>query len=242
MSYLTKAVLCRSARSGVLAPLLYSRDESRWLDSEHRLLWSLFPGPEQQRDFLWRKTRRGEFLVLSQRQPVGNEVFDRLITKPFEPALKQGDLLKFELRANATTVVDADFGDRGSHRRRGTRLDIIDGAVVRRRRSGKRESDALREREAIREAKSHEVRRWMERQGSGNGFTVNDVVVDGYCKHSLVRPQGKSVCLGVLDLSGVLTVESPEAVLTGIDRGFGRARAFGCGLMLIYRIARPDVE
>ena len=237
MSYLTKAVLCRSASSGVLAPLLYSRGEPRWLDSEHRLLWSLFPGPDQRRDFLWRTTRRGEFLLLSQRNPMGNEVFNALVTKPFEPHLTRGDVLKFELRANATTVVDAEFSDGGANRRRGTRIDIIDGAVVRRIRSGKRETDVLREREVVREAKSHEVRRWMERQGANNGFSVNDVVVEGYQKQSLVRPEGKSVCLGILDLSGVLTVESPETFLAGIDRGFGRARAFGCGLMLIYRMA-----
>ena len=119
VSYLTKAVLCRSASSGVLAPLLYSRGEPRWLDSEHRLLWSLFPGPDQRRDFLWRTTRRGEFLLLSQRKPMGNEVFNALVTKPFEPHLTRGDVLKFELRANATTVVDAEFGDGGSNRRRG---------------------------------------------------------------------------------------------------------------------------
>ena len=238
MSYLTKAMLCRSASSGALAPLLYSGDEARWFDSEHRLLWSLFPGPDVRRDFLWRATRRGEFLVLSQRKPVRNKLFEDLVTKPFEADLRPGDLLKFELRANATTtVVDAEFGADRASRRRGTRIDIIDGAVVRRLRSGKREADALREREAMREAKSHEVRRWMQRQGSANGFSVNDVVVERYRKQSLVRPERKSVCLGVLDLSGMLTVESPEPFLNGIERGFGRARAFGCGLMLIYRMA-----
>ena len=89
--------------------------------------------------------------MLSQRKPVRNKLSEDLVTKPFEADLRPGDLLKFELRANATTtVVDAEVGTDGAGRRRGTRIDIIDGAVVRRLRSGKREADALREREAMR--------------------------------------------------------------------------------------------
>ena len=230
MSYVTKAILCRSATSGALAPLLYSKDEPRWLDSEHRLLWSLFPGAHEQRDFLWRTTRRGEFLVLSQREPVRNELFEDLVTKSFEVDLRVGDMFKFELRANATTVLDAEFGGAGSTRRRGNRVGVTDGAVVRAQRRGTQAGDP------IRAAIAHEVRRWMDRQGATHGFTVNDVMVEGQRKVSLVRPENKPVCLGVLDLSGVLTVQSPQAFLKGIERGFGRARAFGCGLMLIYRM------
>ncbi len=42
---------------------------------------------------------------------------------------------------------------------------------------------------------------------------------------------------GVLDYEGVLTVEDPVLFLSALTVGFGRARAFGCGLMLVRRAA-----
>jgi CRISPR system Cascade subunit CasE len=41
---------------------------------------------------------------------------------------------------------------------------------------------------------------------------------------------------GVLDISGVLEVHDPDRFLLRLAQGFGRARAFGCGLMLIRRV------
>jgi CRISPR system Cascade subunit CasE len=41
---------------------------------------------------------------------------------------------------------------------------------------------------------------------------------------------------GVLDISGVLEVRDPARFLARLIQGFGRARAFGCGLMLIRRV------
>ena len=197
----------------------------------------MFPGADKGRDFLWRATRRGEFLLLSQRRPVRNELFAELVTKPFEANLKEGDVLRFELRANATTVLDAEFGCGGANRRRGTRLDIIAGAVVRRKRSGKGEKDPVRERDAMRREKDREVHRWMSRQGANNGFRVDEVLLSGYRTRELTRPEGQAVSLGILDLDGVLTVERPDTFLEAVNRGFGRGKAFGCGLMLIYRMA-----
>ena len=38
-----------------------------------------------------------------------------------------------------------------------------------------------------------------------------------------------------LDFEGVLTVSDPDPLLPAIARGFGAAKAYGCGLMLIRR-------
>jgi CRISPR system Cascade subunit CasE len=47
-------------------------------------------------------------------------------------------------------------------------------------------------------------------------------------------PHGKrSISLGVLDLEGELVVREPETFLTGVAAGLGRAKAFGCGWMLL---------
>ena len=40
---------------------------------------------------------------------------------------------------------------------------------------------------------------------------------------------------GVLDMTGVLALEDPTAFLARLSAGFGRAKAFGCGLMMIRR-------
>ena len=50
------------------------------------------------------------------------------------------------------------------------------------------------------------------------------------------RETGVSAIFGVLDISGVLIVEDPVRFLAAQAAGFGRARAFGCGLMLIRRV------
>lgn len=39
----------------------------------------------------------------------------------------------------------------------------------------------------------------------------------------------------MIDLEGVIEVTEPEAFLDRLAQGFARAKAFGCGLMLIAR-------
>ena len=36
-----------------------------------------------------------------------------------------------------------------------------------------------------------------------------------------------------LDFDGVLELSNPDTFLAGVERGFGAAKAYGCGLMLI---------
>jgi CRISPR system Cascade subunit CasE len=50
------------------------------------------------------------------------------------------------------------------------------------------------------------------------------------------RETGEPTIFGVMDISGVLTIEDPVRFLAAQTAGFGRARAFGCGLMLIRRV------
>ena len=41
---------------------------------------------------------------------------------------------------------------------------------------------------------------------------------------------------GILDFLGTIEVTEPDQFLEALHRGFGRAKAFGCGLMLIRRL------
>ncbi len=61
--HLTRAVLDRDATAAALAPLLDPPEPSRALDAHHRLIWTLFPGKDAVRDFLWRADGRGRFFI-----------------------------------------------------------------------------------------------------------------------------------------------------------------------------------
>jgi CRISPR system Cascade subunit CasE len=81
-------------------------------------------------------------------------------------------------------------------------------------------------------------RTWLAKQGNENGFSVSceddeTVRVLGYQSVQIGRKNDKPVRIGVLDFEGVLRVNDPDLFLGAIARGFGRAKAFGCGLMLI---------
>ena len=62
-----------------------------------------------------------------------------------------------------------------------------------------------------------------------------EVGVDGYETVRIPRAGGQPAQFSVLDFEGVLEVTDPMRFLAALVNGFGRARAFGCGLMLIRR-------
>ena len=59
---------------------------------------------------------------------------------------------------------------------------------------------------------------------------------DGYLRRRIVRESGPSVSFSTLDFEGALTVNDPDLFLASVRRGFGKAKAWGCGLMLIRRL------
>ena len=79
-------------------------------------------------------------------------------------------------------------------------------------------------------------RAWLARQGDRHGFRPDEeVAVDGYERRQVPREGGGMAVFGVLEFEGVLTVEDPARFLAALTAGFGKARAFGFGLMLIRR-------
>lgn len=219
--YLIRARLKRSASIAALGPLLLPEDRSVRASASHRLVWSLFAGDaERRRDFLWREDAPGQFIVLAPEPPQPSEIFE-VECKEFAPSLTPGDRLRFLLRANATTSRKVAPG------RRGKRADVVMAAIH----HLPKEERAGARREAIEVA----GRDWLNRQGASHGFSLPGVIaVDGYNRLKLPRA-GKAIEINVLDFEGVLEVSDPAAFLAALAGGFGRARAFGCGLMLIRR-------
>jgi CRISPR system Cascade subunit CasE len=232
--YLSRLRQLRNPSMEAMKSLLQPDDPAARLDANHRLIWSAFAGDaDAPRDFLWRAEGKGRFYVLSRRIPVAGGFFAEPETKPFAPALAAGDRLRFLLRANATRARSRDG-------KPSERVDIVMDALFAQ--GGGVDRRALRMPLARREATA-----WMQRQGAQSGFqlaldedgepalTVADYSVLSLSRGSRAKRRSQPH-FGILDLSGAITLTDPDLFLTRLAMGFGRAKSFGCGLMMI----RPD--
>lgn len=218
--YFSRVTVSRAPSVQALNALLLPQEEGARMDAHHRLLWTLFAdAPDRKRDFLWREHQAGEFLIVSARPPGESSLFARIDTKPFEPVLAEGDRLAFDLRANATRT------------KKGVgRVDVVMDVLH----AGGPNGRAERRMEVA----QAEGAAWLTRQGKRLGFAVERCDVTDYSVRALPAYRGKRAGqpqFGVLDLQGLLKVTDPVRFRAALAEGFGRARAFGCGLMLIRR-------
>ncbi|MCA8879647.1 MAG: type I-E CRISPR-associated protein Cas6/Cse3/CasE [Rhodobacteraceae bacterium] len=193
-------------------------------DAHHRLIWTLFADtPERRRDFLWRDEGQGRFTLLSRRPPAPSRIFEPPAVKPFAPDLAAGDRLAFALRVNATR-------DRaGATRNR--RVDVVMHALH-------DVPHGARAEQRMQVAQSAAAE-WLSGQGARDGFAPMTVRAGDYSVAALPGHVGRrrgQPQYGILDLSGELSVTDPTAFLSRLAMGFGRAKAFGCGLMLLRRV------
>jgi CRISPR system Cascade subunit CasE len=222
-----RARLRRDNSAAALARILVPEDAGSRLGVAHSLVWALFAdGPERRRDFLWREVRPGEFLILAARMPVdAHNLFD-LECKPFAPALRSGQRLRFDLRANPVIAVPCKPGQRGK------RSDVVMHALFK---------IAPGERAAARDAQARDAgASWLARKGEAAGFAIDatDLYIDGYEKVRIPRDGARAIIFSALTFQGVLTVREPARFIVNVLRGFGAAKAFGCGLLLIRRAGR----
>ena len=243
--FLTRAALKRTPPIDALARQLLPNDNGARAHAAHRLVWSLFAGDsDRARDFLFRELAPGKlnsqgrtaFLVLSSTAPATDHPLLDVETKPFAPALAAGQILGFSLRANAVRQSGARRD--GPHPRPAVRHDVVMHALQ----ACPKEERGERRAATIQSA----GRGWLEEQASRAGFRlVGDVDseddgpgvrIDGYEQLRFAR-LGRKGRLSVLEFDGFLEVTDPALLLQRIGQGFGRARAFGCGLMLIRRAA-----
>lgn len=231
--YLSRLTLSRAPAVEALRRLLDPEERGRAQDAHHRLLWSAFAGDtDAPRDFLWRAEGNGRFFVLSRRRPAPSPFFNPPEVKDFAPALAPGDRLEFVLRANATrTRKTGEATASGKERRKHD--DVVMHAI--------RDLPRGARAEARMAAAETAGRAWLEGQGTRAGFTLERAEIADYAVIALPNHRGPrrgQPQFGILDLSGVIRLDDPAFFLDRLTRGFGRAKSFGHGLMMI-RPARP---
>jgi CRISPR system Cascade subunit CasE len=234
--FISRATLKTDPSIAALGGLLLPEDDDLRLDADHRLMWSLFAGDaDAQRDFLYRRDaqspKRPKFYILSHRPPTQDSVLFDVETKPFEPHLTEGDVLRFSLLANPTVSVSQPRAD--GRKPRGRRHDVVMAELSKIPPGSRAEA-----RRAIIESAG---RGWLERQGVASGFALDTsaLTIDGYDQKVVTSHAGGSrkgqIRISLLSYEGLLRVVDPAAFRDRLAKGFGRARAFGCGLMLIRR-------
>lgn len=242
--WFTRATIRRDAPdvAPLIEILLGDAGLGRGHNTTHRLLWTLMP-PDMQAAgkpvsptgadkaaFLWRRapdmTGTDSFYLLGPR-PREDSTFFVVESKPWMPRFMPGDLLAFDLVVNATVDRQLDPGKGRQGRRR---IDVVADAL--RHTSPKDRPRGVEKEQLAAEA----LKDWLAAQGQRNGFCLAgtpDLIDQGILNVGDRRKEAPK--LGVARLSGLLEVKDPEGFCDRVAAGFGRGKAFGCGLMLIKR-------
>lgn len=222
----------RGEALAAVAPLLIPDNLQDRAGRAHRVMWLLFgDDPEAERDFLWRDEGNGRYMLLSRRPPADPQGLFDLESKPFEPHLDSGDRLRFALRANPVRAVKTARKGKAD---RGKRVDVVMHALhgIERTNWQARTGRAFERDRIVAEA----GRAWLESQGSRYGFRlIEDPKITSYMQVPIQRRHGRPAGFSQIDTAGLIEIIEPELFLKKMAQGFGAAKAFGCGLMLIRR-------
>lgn len=239
--WFTRATLRRDTPD--VAPLLgiLLGREGDTCDASHRLLWTLMPAALQEAGkgervaFLWRRApdyAAGTVYYVLGPKPRADAALLEVETKPWSLDLAPGDRLEFDLAVNATVERMVDPG-RGREGRR--RCDVVMDAI----RADERRHGITKPRAALRrDLAETALEAWLASQGERNGFRLLRFQVADYRTQGIgeMRRPGKGQPqFGVARLRGLLEVDIPDRFAARVTSGFGRAKAFGCGLMLLKR-------
>ena len=200
----------------------------------HQLLWRLFPEYQGPRPFLFRQEMEESedggaprglplFYVLSEREPVPIAGLLEAQCKPFFPVLEPGERLAFRLRANPTVAKSVSG-------KRGQRADVLMAAKYPFEAGGQRKSQACVE------AMDAAAREWLTERAESWGFRLPmSPEVGAYRQHALSKDKGRPIRFSSVDYEGLLEVTDSGRLIETLAQGVGRAKAFGCGLMLLRR-------
>ncbi len=199
---------------------------------EHRWLWRFLPAPPgSPRNFVFRRRDvegLPRFYLVSDRLPHSTTPHWLVQARAYEPKLRAGDHLAFELRANPVLTAKNAKGTAARH-------DVVMHAKTRL-------------------LQQHQIRNWADWQSPdrpslqqlvqtycgawlstrcerlGIALDADALNVDGYAQHIGKRGELR---FSTVDFSGHLRVVDPIALRDALFTGIGHAKAFGCGLLLL---------
>jgi len=213
MSFITRATLKRSTPTArALAALL-----SEHKDNGHRTVWTLFgESPDAKRDFLFREGEPGSFLIVSERRPTDPHQLWELQTKPYALAPTAGQRFGFGLRANPVRALSRE-GKLSAH---------VDAVM---------QAKTLKGEALTAEERQTAALDWLTEREARLGVRFDRALctADGYRQLSIARKPARSIRLSVIDYEGVLEVTDGDALSRALGSGIGKARAYGCGLLLL---------
>ena len=151
--------------------------------------------------------------------------------------------MTFALRANPVVSTKAALTDRdrlktaAQTRHRGKRVDVVMHALKQSSATSWEHGRAVSGRALLRdEIATTAVTAWFTRQGAQHGFTLaRPPAVSNYAQVPIERTRGRPAGISVADIAGEIEIADPAVFLAKLSLGFGAAKAFGCGLMLIRR-------
>jgi CRISPR system Cascade subunit CasE len=218
--FLTRAELRRdSATISAVNSIL--RKQARD-DGGHAVVWTLFSDESKRaRDFIWRETADGYYYILGKDVPKNETGLWHIESKPFAPHFAPGDRLRFSLRANPTIATKAERNKNG----RGKIVDVVMHAKTL---CGDRSNFSAADTAAA-------ALDWLCARGEkwGVEFEEDHCQLLAYAPDHKGRKDGAPISVSVADFEGTLTVADPALFLAHLMSGFGRAKSYGCGLMLV---------
>ncbi len=195
----------------------------------HQMVWGWFSDScDRERDFLYRQevsSSKRTIIALSSRLPVCSGSAWQYESKEFLPQLGQGARLHFTLHANPTRWRRNAAGRKSRH-------DVVMDLKFQARQADNNVS--------IEKLRHQACGDWLALQGKRAGFVVDmtTFVVESYRQVEFSKSPRKSggIRLAVADMRGVLDVVDPVEFVASLSKGFGTAKSFGCGLMLVRRV------
>lgn len=215
---------------------------------QHQWLWQWFAAERgAARDYVFRRSFVGNSVVydvVSARPPLPQIGAWQSVCKPYEPQLRVGEVLAFELRANPTVKTGPLKSERLAARAAGRkplpapRHDVVMQAKKQRMAKlgvSRWNEIPLEQRPPLPQLVQDASQKWLARRAQSLGFELLEEAfqADAYTQHS-ERDDG-SWGLSTVDLSGLLRVRDPEQLRGALWHGVGTGKALGCGLLLVRR-------
>jgi len=151
-------------------------------------------------------------------------------TRPYDPQLQTGELVRFDLRVNPTITAS----------KTGKRHDVLMHA------KHQAKAEGLVPDEIAKRIESS-GRQWLMERPMGIRIIVDpddlpdgladSLIVSRYQQHRVsARKHEKQLMFSSVDYSGMAEVTDPNALRKTLLEGIGRSKAFGCGLLLVRRL------